>query len=324
MSTVKMDNSPYIYEIEPTNMCPYRCYMCPRGRGKMSRPVGLMSWETFKNSLKCIPDTQKLVRLHHFGEAVLHPDITDFIKSTRDHGYIPVISLNPATLNGDMINMLVSSGVGIACFSLDSLDSERLYRIRGVRKSAAQCLELIDEFIRASRDSGHTILKVIQMVSLSLNRDEHARFLDLKQKYPESDVYVYISKNYGFGDLSLIRETDSEGLPKVLSEAYPCSAPLDEAVILWNGDVVLCCYDYNGCNVIGNINESPISEIWEGRRVKKLRQTFADRNTDTLSQCKDCYLAPHLFDKPIIRQNRGLLEEECVLGLLPRGDTANG
>lgn len=65
------DPVPYIYEVEPLNACPYRCYMCPRGRGNMKRPVGFMPLSIFERIIKEIPAHQRMLRLHHFGEPVL-------------------------------------------------------------------------------------------------------------------------------------------------------------------------------------------------------------------------------------------------------------
>lgn len=312
-----MNAFPYIYEIEPTNSCPYRCYMCPRGLGKMKRSVGFMSLNSFEKILAQASPSQKLLRLHHFGESILHPDIGPFIRLTRQAGFIPVISLNPSSLTADMIELLIDSGVGIVCFSLDSLNSERLTRIRGIRKPVKYCLKMIELFIGRSRYASNPVFKVIQMVSLTINMDERAAFLSLKERFPEDDIYVYISHNYGFGDISLVNETAEGEGTEVNKNSFSCTAPYDEAVILWNGDVVVCCYDYDGINVIGNIHEASLSYIWHGEKAERLRGAFSRKTTDKLSLCSNCFLAPHRFDKFAESQNKGLWEEEYLLRLFP-------
>ncbi len=312
-----MNAFPYIYEIEPTNSCPYTCYMCPRGLGKMKRSVGFMSLNSFEKILAQVSPSQKLLRLHHFGESILHPDIGPFIRLTMQAGFIPVISLNPSTLTADMIELLIDSGVGIVCFSLDSLNSERLTRIRGIRKPVEYCLKMIELFIGRSRYASNPVFKVIQMVSLTINRDERAAFLSLKERFPEDDIYIYISHNYGFGDISLVNETAGGEAAEVNQNSFQCTAPYDEAVILWNGDVVVCCYDYNGSNVIGNIHEDSLSSIWHGERAERLRDTFSRKTTGKLSLCSNCFLAPHRFDKFAESQDKGLWEEGYLLNLFP-------
>lgn len=101
--------TPYIYEVEPTNFCPYHCIMCPRGLNRMKRPVGFMTIETLNHLVDQFPRKQSLVRLHHFGEAVLHPEIDLLIKKIREKKKVPIISLNPASLNPPIIDKLISS-----------------------------------------------------------------------------------------------------------------------------------------------------------------------------------------------------------------------
>lgn len=308
---------PYIYEVEPTNSCPYRCFMCPRGQGKMKRPVGFMPLQTFERILPQILPSQKMLRLHHFGEPVLHPELPLFIRMTCDAGIVPLISVNPATLTRDLIIRLVDSGIGIVVFSLDSLRSERLHEIRGIRKTAEYCLEMIDTFISYSRKAGATVFKVIQMVSLTLNEDERDTFRALKERYPEDDVHVYISGNFGFGDIELVRETCRGEETALLSDRFLCRAPFDDVVVLWNGDVVVCCYDHDGYNIIGNVNESSIADIWHGDRVRELRRQFLERSTTGMPLCGNCYAAPHTDTRPVLQNGttRGLAEEGYILNL---------
>jgi uncharacterized Fe-S cluster-containing radical SAM superfamily enzyme len=133
----------------------------------MTRKVGFMPLGSFERMLEQIPSRQRILRLHHFGEALLHPDLVSFIRLSRSAGFIPLISLVPSGLTGDLIDKLVDSGIGIVCFSLDSLRSERLKKIRGITKTAEYCLEMIDDFILKSRSAPEPILKIIQMVSPS-------------------------------------------------------------------------------------------------------------------------------------------------------------
>ncbi len=317
MSTVKFERSPfpYVYEIELTNVCPYRCIMCPRGRGEMTRQVGYMSIELLKQILSQVSKEQRLLRLHHFGESVLHPKIGECIWLVRQEGFIPVLSLNPASLTESEVDEIIDSGVGIVCFSMDSLNTERLKMIRGIDCSAEYCLNIIDYFIHRSRRSGHPIFKVIQMVSLSINRDEHEEFLELKKRYPEEDVYVYISLNYGFGDIGLVAETDKDSAVEVLANRHICSAPFNDVVVLWNGDVVLCCYDFNGENIIGNLREQKLNEIWIGHKAEHIRSLFVSGDTDRLVLCKKCYLAPHKDENKDGTLKRGIDEERYILSL---------
>lgn len=308
--------SPYIYEIEPTNCCPYTCIMCPRGRGRMTRPEGYMSLELFEKVLSMFPADQRLVRLHHFGEAVLHPRIDTMIAMVAKAGRIPVISLNPATLNETLCRRLVAAGPGLVCFSLDAFTDQGLKKIRGIKRSYEECLKLIELFVDMSRQSSHQILKVIQTVVLDENREQMDALAVLKECYQDSDVAFYQAENTGFGDLRLVEETNVGGSVGLMRNARPCAAPFSEVSILWNGDVVLCCYDYDGFNVIGNLAQTSLTDIWQGEEITQLRKIFLDRETEQLKICSRCYLAPHNFSRDIGFAEKNWQEEQVLLRLL--------
>jgi len=308
--------SPYIYEIEPTNYCPYACIMCPRGRGLMTRPEGYMSLELFEKVLTMFPADQRLVRLHHFGEAVLHPRIDSMIAMVAGIDRIPVISLNPATLNESLCRRLVDAGPGLVCFSLDAFTDQGLKKIRGIKRSYEECLKLIAMFVAMSRQSSHKILKVIQTVVLDENRDQMYALDVLKEHYQDTDVVFYQAENTGFGNLELVEETNVGGSAALMRNARPCAAPFSEVSILWNGDVVLCCYDYDGDNVIGNLEQASLADIWSGAAINRLRKTFTDRETARLKLCSRCYLAPHHFARDIGFVEKNWQEEQVLLRLL--------
>lgn len=308
--------TPYIYEIEPTNHCPYKCIMCPRGLGRMSRPVGFMKLEILRCLLDQLPKTQKLIRLHHFGEAILHPEIDNMVRTVSERGLVSVLSLNPATLTSKLIREILAAGISVVCFSLDAFSDQGMMQIRGIKRSFKKCWSMIEDFIEASRNSGAFVLKVIQMVSLELNKHNREEFWRIKEQYPEPDIYLYLAQNTGFGDLNLVEKTQAGGSRNILSGASPCGAPFSEISVLWNGDVVLCCYDYDGFNVIGNVREKPLSEIWQDEEVKRIRNIFESRRTQSLPLCARCFQAPHNFSKEIPLSRKGWEEESAILQIL--------
>jgi len=275
-----------------------------------------MSLGLFEKVLSMFPADQRLVRLHHFGEAVLHPQIDTMIVKVVEAGRVPVISLNPATLNESLCRRLVAAGPGLVCFSLDAFTDQGLKKIRGIKRSYEECLKLIELFVDMSRRSSHQILKVIQTVVLDENREQMEALAALKSCYQAPDVVFYQAENTGFGDLELVEKTNVGGSAALMRNARPCAAPFSEVSILWNGDVVLCCYDYDGYNVIGNLEHASLIDIWSGAAIERLRKIFIDRETARLKLCSRCYLAPHNFSGDISFAEKNWQEERFLLQLM--------
>jgi pyruvate-formate lyase-activating enzyme len=60
-----------------------------------------------------------------------------------------------------------------------------------------------------------------------------------------------------------------------------CDQIFNEACILANGDVVCSCIDSQGCNILGNINQNGIYEIFHGIKYENLRQKINNSKLDS-------------------------------------------
>ena len=67
-----------------------------------------------------------------------------------------------------------------------------------------------------------------------------------------------------------------------------CRAPSLGFNILHNGDVVLCCADYHKTQVMGNIKDDGILEIWENPHFAWLRKEVAE-GRPPLDICSSCF-----------------------------------
>jgi radical SAM protein with 4Fe4S-binding SPASM domain len=62
----------------------------------------------------------------------------------------------------------------------------------------------------------------------------------------------------------------------------------DRNVLLPNGDVVLCCMDYNLKHVIGNLLTQSYAEIFAGEKLAEIVKMNEAVGFDKCSICKSC------------------------------------
>ena len=65
-----------------------------------------------------------------------------------------------------------------------------------------------------------------------------------------------------------------------------------EGVILCNGDVTHCCYDYDGTQKLGNVRESSIAEIASSPFLDTIEEGFRAHDFDKLPRCAECFKNP--------------------------------
>jgi radical SAM protein with 4Fe4S-binding SPASM domain len=62
----------------------------------------------------------------------------------------------------------------------------------------------------------------------------------------------------------------------------------DRNVLLPNGDVVLCCMDYDLKHIIGNLLEQTYEEMMQGEKLAEIIKWNEEPNFNKCSICKSC------------------------------------
>jgi hypothetical protein len=76
-------------------------------------------------------------------------------------------------------------------------------------------------------------------------------------------------------------------LKKKLPERYPCLTIWEQLTVLADGKVVICCYDFNGKNIIGDLNKQSVAEVFNGPKIRALRLMQA-RGNFNIPPCNTC------------------------------------
>ncbi len=288
----RLSRPPGIFNIELTNRCPMRCVMCPRTR-HMTRKQGMMDVALFEKIadelISVNPDYRsgRLVWLHHFGESLLHPEFDRCIIYARGRGLDTGLSINPFMLKGDVPARLLNSAPRVLYVSLDGHDEESFFRIRGMRDGYELSRRRLLEFLKMKTAMRSQVRIILSMIDFSLN----AESLRLTREFWESleGVDAFLPKTFtawdgSCDDINAMAEGSGR---EDLSGPITCRFPFDTMTVLWNGDVVPCCFDFNGRYVLGNAGAQSLTEIWNAAPMIELRKEFlADDVANRL--CSKC------------------------------------
>jgi radical SAM protein with 4Fe4S-binding SPASM domain len=279
-ATEYMDKPFSIFNIELTNHCIMKCVMCPR-TNNMTRDLGYISLELYNKVidelLECNPALigTDILWLHHFGESLLHPEFGACIRYASDKNIRTGLSINPIMLKDEVIDELLSARPHIIYISLDGHDEESFFKIRGVKNSYGPSRERLSSFLRRKVESKSRTVIVLSMVDFELN----TRSIEMAGKYWESmpgiDQFLVKSFTRWDGSASDVNSQIANRKPLPVDKtSVRCAWPFERMTILWDGDVVPCCFDYDKKYVLGNIKESRLIDIWNGEKIQQLRDEF--------------------------------------------------
>lgn len=209
-----------IYQMETTSRCNARCTYCPHE--KLTRKQGIIALDTVvKVADYCKSIGQKYIALHHMGEPLLHPHIGTIIGIFHNFEVETELSTNGILLAKRGSEILKNK------ISLVRIAVDYFYKNPGY-------IQDIKNFCNLAKDF-NTEIRIHTIEGNDLSVFEDCGALLEKKVYDNWAGSVEGESNLSPGNECYF-----------LQDNY--------VVVLWDGNIVPCCEDWNGKHVIGNIN----------------------------------------------------------------------
>lgn len=270
--------------IENTNACNARCVICPRE--KMTRPVGFMSMDLYRRLIAEIGrhDNVRRVHLMFYGEPLLDKLLPEKVRLAKEAG-VPTVYIvtNGSLLTPEMSKELIQAGLDEMKISFYGTDSVS-YKNTMLGLDFDSTINNIKSFFeirdRLTSRKPKTIIQYIPMESNKYNTEEFKKLFNgyLKKESGDS-LNLFPLHNFGGG-------RKYKAWNKVPLRI--CGYPWRTMQILNNGDVILCCYDFNGVQVVGSVKDRSIEEVWTSKEMKKLRMDFKKLTYKNYPVCMKC------------------------------------
>lgn len=282
--------------LEATNVCSLKCSCCPNGVTNSNlRQHGMMNRETFDKFMSQLDMPIKKCYLHMCGEPLLNKSIIYFANTLLERNITPVFFSNGYKIDTTLLdNLLKLKRIEIS-FSMDILSKEHYEAIRTPGKfdiAKDSLLRINQVFAQNNKYYGLNIiispesLRNIGDTCEQLFREfSHLRSISLSSLWPWPGL-----PTTGF----------LAGHIKTHSEI--CARYRDLPVVLWNGDVSFCSFDYSGRLVIGNIHNESYSHICNNDKARRIRRNLLMRRYRNQEFCNACLLYRYQpFDMILLR-----------------------
>ena len=262
--------------VEITNICNRSCSFCPGTKRALRR----MTMEEFTHVCQELEPFTDYIYFHVMGEPLTHPDLPEFVRYATERGFKCAITTN-GTLLGKCGDALISSGVYKVSLSVHSFEENDL-------DGQTSYLASLADF--ADKASQNGVLTVFRLWNRGHDDGRNDTTLDfLKNRF--TDEWSWGSRgarirpklHLEYGDRFAWPDKDAEeGDSNVF-----CYGLRDHFGILVDGRVIPCCLDREGVITLGNLYESPLSEILDSERAKNILQGF-DKRCATEELCRKC------------------------------------
>lgn len=266
--------APYCIQVEPTQGCNLQCSFCGINgiQNKPAESYRFMNVHTAKRIAQEIKRAgwNSRIEFAMHGEPTMNPDLREIISIFRN--WLPKNQLMVTSNGGGLlkntptrIQELFDAGLNI--LALDAYENVNIVpkifdRIKGIERdySIVQYPNGNATLTPHSRwPRGTRVVMIVQDIS-SANDGVHAT----------------LNNHCGMG-ASLNNS----------AQGKKCAKPFREMSIRWDGSISLCCNSFSGRYDCGNINHSPIDEIWNNKafRIARLHLYHGMRD---FTPCQGC------------------------------------
>ena len=268
-----LERFPPQVRIETTNACNSKCTIC-RHR-VMQRPIRQMDEALFTHVVdECVAWGCSEIHLHNFGEPLLDSRLEERIRYAKRKGVATVkIFSNGSLLDKTRARGLIEAGLDEIKISFDGACKEEFEQIRVplkfdlVMDNIARLVEL--------RDRLNSPMKIF--VTCCSTSDKRGT-MDVLARRVDGLVFAKIH--------NWTSPTSGNGQHGVRK---PCSRLWRTLTILVNGDVALCCLDYDGQQLLGHVDPgTSLREIWRSAAYQEARQRHKDARQCEIGLCNGC------------------------------------
>ncbi len=265
---------PDIVQIESTNLCNAKCVFCPRD--EMHRQQGVMDMDLYRKVVdECAALGITHVRMHNYGEPFLDRRLVEKVRYAKTRGIAEVGMIsNGSLITPEVAQGLIDAGLDAINISVDAAGKETFERTR-VNLEYDTVIDNIQTLVRLRREAGRVRPKLIlAFVRQEQSSDEQA-FIDtwrgVADKIHVTDLHNWAGTLHGRSDV-----------------AYPCYRLWLTFTVLWDGRVSLCCADFDGRHVLGDLRTATIREIWNSPAYRAVRRQHLESGGPEI--CRSCDL----------------------------------
>ena len=287
---------PITFSVEPTNFCNLECPECPSGLGALTRPLGLLKFEKFKEVIDQIYGDCFYIQLFFQGEPYINKELPQMIKYAQSKNIYVSISTNGLLINEKKVDLILDNAPDKLIFSIDGLDekSYQNYRIGGTFKDADSALRL---FMKKKKEK---MLKnpfvEFQFIVMKQNEDQIEKVFEYGKEVGVDKVVLKTMQvsSYESANNFLPENEDyrryivSNGEVKMKGKMQDhCFALWRTSVVTWDGKIVPCCFDKDAKYEMGLLNGKSFEEIWNSDKYYKFRKAVL-KNRKGIDMCTNC------------------------------------
>ncbi len=313
--------TPFLLYVDPSSACNFRCTFCPTGHTDLVKASeykrSVMHIELFKKllqDLEAFSQPLKVMRMNKIGEPLLNKELPTMIALAKAGGRVQSIDLatNASMFSPELLTRLVDAGLDRLNVSLEGVTREQYAQHAKVDVDFDRLVDNI-RWLYAHRGQCEVTIKI---PGDYLSEQDRQRFFDLFGDYCDRIFVEKLSPIWPEFDVAKragVATEEREGqYRQALLEKDVCTYIFYAMAVNADGTVSACCPDWDQKLIVGDLNSTPLRDIWHSPAMHNLRLQHLRGARRDNPLCKGCGHIKHAQVDNIDAYKRQLLDKlEC-------------
>jgi MoaA/NifB/PqqE/SkfB family radical SAM enzyme len=242
----------------------------------MHRRQGVMDFDLFRKVVdECAALGITHVRVHNYGEPFLDRELVEKVRYAKQKGIAEVGMIsNGSLITEEVAQGMIDAGLDAINISVDAAGKE-VFESTRVHLKYDEVTDNIRTLARLRRASGKTHPKLILSFVRQHNSADEAAFI--AEWTPVADKIHITDLHNWAGTLNDKTEVN-----------YPCYRLWLTFTVLWDGRVSMCCADFDGRHIFGDLRTQTIAEVWNSPVYRAARRQHLESGGPGI--CRSCDL----------------------------------
>ena len=276
-----LEKRPPTIQFETHSYCNASCEFCCHSI--MSRQKGKMSNELIDKILKQCDGIETIIPFL-MGEPFLDTRIIEILKKIKHEqpNSLVVLHTNMSLCKDEyIVEILDNALVDEIHISFYGIDEQQYKKLQGL-----DYYEVVERIIKLVSERNKRGLKKPLIVCDYILMDElmpHLKQFESFWKPIVDDIRTVFYEDWHGNQPDRGKEYHPVQLQRI-----PCYKLWQTLNVHWNGQVPLCCMDYNTDIVLGDLNEQTLQEVWHGDKLKQIREIHINQEYEKMPICQKC------------------------------------
>jgi len=296
-------SKPFTVLIEPSSLCNFRCVQCfqsVKTESYFTQTKSHMSMERFEKVIRQLQawpgEKVKVLKLAIYGEPMVNPKFCEMVRIAvaADVADRVETTTNASLLTREVAEQLVDYQLDYARVSIYGCDQEQHQAVTAAKTP----LDAIHENLRVLQEVKRKVGSERPFVSCKMMDaygSDNDKFL---AKFRDVADEAYIDKPHSWirvDGVDFMKNYYGDGIGKARAdleqhstERTACPMAFTTMAVRSNGAVAPCCVDYIGGTNLGNVDETPLQELWSSDRWLAFQTMQLENRKDENSSCARC------------------------------------